>query len=71
MSQATVIVPQSRALVDGVASTLRRFEGDAAGASTEPSGAARGLETFQRALGRALQAAHLETVQELSVGEWG
>lgn len=71
MSQATVIVPQSRALVDGVASTLRRFERDAAGASPEPAGAARRLETFQRALARALQAAHLETVQELSVGEWG
>lgn len=73
MSQATVIVgtPQSRALVDGVASTLRRFEREAAGASTEPASAARRLETFQRALARALQAAHLETVQELSVGEWG
>lgn len=74
MAQATVIVgtPHSRALVDGVASTLRRFERDAAEASTEPAGAAaRRLETFQRALARALQAAHLETVQELSLGESG
>jgi hypothetical protein len=73
MSQATVIVgtAQSRALVDGVASTLRRFECDAAGACDEPAGAARRLETFQRALARALQAAHLETVQELSTGESG
>lgn len=74
MSQATVIVgtPQSRALVDGVASTLRRFEREAAGSTQEPTGAAaRRLETFQRALARALQAAHLETVQELSLGESG
>jgi hypothetical protein len=73
MSQATVIVgtAQSRALVDGVASTLRRFERDAAGACDETAGAARRLETFQRALARALQAAHLETVQELSTGENG
>jgi hypothetical protein len=73
MSQATVIVgtAQSRALVDGVASTLRRFERDAAGACDEPAGAARRLQTFQRALARALQAAHLETVQELSTGESG
>ncbi|MEX2655255.1 MAG: hypothetical protein WD532_09545 [Acidimicrobiia bacterium] len=71
MSQATVIVPQSRALVDGVASTLCRFERGAAEASPEAAGAARRLRTFQRALARALQAAHLETVQEMSVGEWG
>ncbi|MEX1271707.1 MAG: hypothetical protein WD990_07250 [Acidimicrobiia bacterium] len=73
MSQGTVIVgtPQSRALVDGVASTLRRFEREAADSSHEPTAAARRLETFQRALARALQAAHLETVQELSLGESG
>ncbi|HVR33387.1 MAG TPA: hypothetical protein VMS74_11865 [Acidimicrobiia bacterium] len=71
MSQATVIDEQSRALIDGVAATLRRFERDAAGASAEPAGAARRLETFQRALARALQAAHLETCQELSLGESG
>jgi hypothetical protein len=74
MTHATVIVgtPQSRALVDGVAATLRMFEREAAGTSTEADGAARRrLETFQRALARALQAAHLETVQELSSGESG
>ena len=70
MSQATVVVgtAQSRALVDGVAATLRRFERDAA---SDTIAAARRLETFQRALARALQAAHRETVQELSLGESG
>lgn len=74
MSQATVGVgtPQSRALIDGVASTLRRFERDAsAGSSTEAEAAARRLDTFQRALARTLQAAHRETVQELALGESG
>jgi hypothetical protein len=73
MSQATVSVGtrQSRALVDGVASTLRHFEREAAGATSEPAAAARRLETFQRALARAIQAAHLETVQELDLGEGG
>jgi hypothetical protein len=74
MPQATVVVgtPQSRALIDGVASTLRHFEREAAGSSEETTGAAaRRLETFQRALARALQAAHLETVQEMSQGESG
>lgn len=70
MSQATVVVgtAQSRALVDGVAATLRRFERDAA---SDALAAARRLETFQRALARALQAAHRETCQELSLGESG
>lgn len=74
MSQATVVVgtPQSRALIDGVASTLRRFERDAAAdSSTEAEAAARRLDTFQRALARTLQAAHRETVQELALGESG
>ena len=74
MGNATVIVgtPQSRALVDGVAATLRMFEREAAGASTECDGAARRrLQTFQRSLARALQAAHLETVQELTSGAEG
>ena len=81
MPQATVIVgtPQSGAFVDGAASTLRRFEQGAtrlargaARSSGEPTGAAahRPL-TLQRALARTLQAAHLETVQELTSGEGG
>lgn len=70
MSEATVVVgtAQSRALIDGVAATLRRFERDAA---SDAVAAARRLETFQRALARALQAAHRETSQELSLGESG
>jgi len=68
----TVETPRSRALVDGVAATLRGFERDAHITSPDDFGpAARRLETFQRALARALQAAHLETVQELGVGESG
>lgn len=74
MAQTMMAVetPRSRALVDGIAATLRGFERDAhLGASADSGPAARRLETFQRALARALQAAHLETVQELGVGESG
>lgn len=74
MTQATVVVgtPESSAIVDGVASTLRRFEREAAGSSEQPTGAAaRRLETFQGALARALQTAHLGTCHELSLGESG
>lgn len=73
MSHPTVVVgnPRSRSLVDGVASTLRRFERDAAGASPEVDAAARRLQTFQRALARALQAAHLETLEEMGVDDTG
>ena len=66
-----VNVDRSRELVNGVAATLRRLERDAAGASSAdvtPEGARRRLETFQRTLARALQQAHLETVQELTLG---
>lgn len=62
---------RSRDLVNGVAATLRRLERDASGhspAGVTPEGARRRLETFQRSLARALQQAHLETVQELTVG---
>lgn len=59
----------SRTLLDGVAATLRKLEREVAGFSTgdlTPAGAERRLGTFQRALARALQQAHLETIQELS-----
>lgn len=65
-------VDKSRVLVNGVAATLRRLERDASGAhrrsDVTPEGAKRRLETFQRSLARALQQAHLETVQELTLG---
>ena len=38
------------------------------GPEVTPEGARRRLETFQRTLARALQQAHLETVQELTLG---
>ena len=59
----------SRTLLDGVAATLRKLEREAAGFRTgdlTPAGAERRLGTFHRALARALQQAHLETIQELS-----
>lgn len=59
----------SRTLLDGVAATLRKLEREVAGVSTgelTSAGAERRLGTFQRTLARALQQAHLETVQELS-----
>ena len=58
----------SNTLLEGVAATLRRLEREV-GEHTELSGhASRRLATFQRSLAKALQAAHLETVQELRVG---
>ncbi len=71
MSSVIVGTPQSRALVDGVAATLRMFERQAAGTARGQGAAARRLGTFQRSLARALQAAHLESVQELGLGEGG
>lgn len=65
-----VETPRSRALIDGIAATLRGFERDADD-SFESTHAARRLDTFQRALARALQAAHRETVQEFDVGGGG
>ncbi len=58
----------SNTLLEGVAATLRRLEREV-GEHFELSGhASRRLSTFQRSLAKALQAAHLETVQELRVG---
>ena len=58
----------SNTLLEGVAATLRRLEREV-GEHSELSGhASRRLATFQRSLAKALQAAHLETVQELRVG---
>ncbi len=71
VTQLAFEVDRSRDLLNGVAATLRRLERDVSGASrTEvtPEGARRRLETFQRTLARALQQAHLETVQELTLG---
>lgn len=59
----------SRTLLDGVAATLRKLEREAAGfqpSELSIAGAERRLVSFHRALARALQQAHLETVQELS-----
>jgi len=59
----------SRTLLDGVATTLRKLDREVAGFSTgelTPAGAERRLGTFQPALERTLQQAHLATVQELS-----
>lgn len=72
-SHTTVVVGthRSRDLVNGVAATLRRMERDASGginSQVTPEGARRRLDTFQRSLARALQQAHLETVQELTSG---
>lgn len=73
MRQTTVHIgpSASNTLLEGVAATLRRLEREAAGNTGEPAlgdGASRRLATFQRTLAKALQAAHLETVQELTVG---
>ena len=73
MRQTTVHIgpSASNTLLEGVATTLRRLEREAAGHGGEPElgdGASRRLATFQRTLAKALQAAHLETVQELTVG---
>lgn len=58
----------SNTLIEGVAATLRRLEREAIDYSEDSTHASRRLATFQRSLARALQAAHLETVQELRVG---
>lgn len=59
----------SNTLLEGVAATLRRLEREVGEHSEDLSGhASRRLATFQRSLAKALQAAHLETVQELRVG---
>jgi hypothetical protein len=61
----------SNTLIEGVAATLRRLEREAADHPASLSvadSASRRLATFQRTLAKALQAAHLETVQELTVG---
>lgn len=58
----------SNTLIEGVAATLRRLEREAVDHSDDSAHASRRLATFQRSLARALQAAHLETVQELRVG---
>lgn len=72
-NHTTVVVGthRSRDLVNGVAATLRRLEREASGSvggEVTPEGARRRLDTFQRSLARALQQAHLETVQELTSG---
>lgn len=59
----------SNALLEGVAWTLRRLELDIAARSEQESpSATRRLATFQSTLAKALQAAHLETVQEFASG---
>lgn len=71
MQEASIQVGEaaSRTLLDGVAATLRKLEREAAGfqpSELSMAGAERRLVSFHRALARALQQAHLETVQELS-----
>lgn len=72
MTQRNVLVGNRRSqdLVHGVAATLRRLEREAAGLITPEmeESARRRLDTFQRALAKTLQQAHLESVQELAVG---
>ena len=58
----------SSTLLEGVAVTLRRLEREVGEHSGISGHASRRLATFQRSLAKALQAAHLETVQELGVG---
>ena len=58
----------SNTLLEGVAATLRRLEREVVEQPDLSAHASRRLETFQRTLAKALQAAHLETVQELRVG---
>ncbi len=58
----------SNTLLEGVAATLRRLERDVVDQPEVSAHASRRLATFQRSLAKALQAAHLETVQELRVG---
>ena len=58
----------SNTLLEGVAATLRRLEREVVEQPEVAAHASRRLATFQRTLAKALQAAHLETVQELRVG---
>ena len=58
----------STTLIEGVAATLRRLEREVGEHPDIAEHASRRLATFQRTLARALQAAHLEGVQELRVG---
>ena len=58
----------STTLIEGVAATLRRLEREVGAHPEIAEHASRRLATFQRTLARALQAAHLEGVQELRVG---
>ena len=58
----------STTLLEGVAATLRRLEREVVEKPDLSAHASRRLATFQRSLAKALQAAHLESVQELRVG---
>jgi hypothetical protein len=58
----------STTLLEGVAATLRRLEREVVEQPDVSAHASRRLATFQRSLAKALQAAHLESVQELRVG---
>jgi hypothetical protein len=58
----------STTLLEGVAATLRRLEREVVEQPDLSAHASRRLATFQRSLAKALQAAHLESVQELRVG---
>jgi hypothetical protein len=58
----------SNTLLEGIAVTLRRLEREVVEHPDTSGHASRRLATFQRTLAKALQAAHLETVQELRVG---
>lgn len=58
----------STTLLEGIAATLRRLEREVVDEPEVSAHASRRLATFQRTLAKALQAAHLETVQELRVG---
>lgn len=57
----------SGTLVDGVAATLRRLEHEAQRDLAGGTSASRRLATFQKSLTRALQAAHLETLEEVAL----
>ena len=61
-------VSTSTTLLEGVAATLRRLEREVVEQPDVSAHASRRLATFQRSLAKALQAAHLESVQELRVG---
>lgn len=74
-SKGTLQVSHPSAFVDtprvtGLVASTGPLERDAAGPS-EDLAATHRLETFRRALARSLDAVHLETAQELSMGEGG